>query len=87
MPENRQKLIGLIFRIPEITPGMKTRPKIAIQSLFHTNAVCSNVISLPKIAVTPKRSTAICNCRYAFCLVFGDADTFGNNSLKIRRQK
>ena len=58
-----------------IAPGIKTSPNTAIQSRFHTKAMLSKVMSLPRIAVIPKSSTAKCSCRYAFCLFLKELKT------------
>ena len=59
MPTNFNKFFFVIRSIPLSTPGMNTNPRMPIHNLFHTNATSFNEINFPRIAVNPKRKTAM----------------------------
>jgi hypothetical protein len=42
---------------------------VVINSLYHTNHVWSNVITLPNTPVNPHKKTAVCNCSKAFRMI------------------
>ncbi len=78
--------ILLIVLIPRSAPGINAKPKTAIHNRFHTSEIESRLISLPRIAVIPKSSTAKCNWRYAFCLLLSDAGKYSNNNLNLQSE-
>jgi len=59
MPINFNRFFFVIRRISLNTPGININPRMAIHSLFHTNATSFKEINFQRIAVNPNRKTAM----------------------------